>query len=190
MTTTKHSNIWNIEHWIIDIPHLDHKKNTANLLVPTPSFCSAKLRSTNHKPTRRRRHPQVHEDNGIEVVWMRNENRLFSSCWNRHKIGPRRQEGKEDYQERHSVGRSRKRMMQTAGLTCGTAMCQCSTSTVEKSYGCTVVDMPESKDRLAGISNQHRRVASRKIWSVEELQTLPASTKPRTPHHRSPGGEA
>ena len=30
---------------------------------------------------------------------------------------------------------------------------------------------------------------SRKIWSVEELETLPAGTKERTSHHRLPGGE-
>ena len=29
----------------------------------------------------------------------------------------------------------------------------------------------------------------RKVCSVEELETLPAGIKPRTPHHRSPGGE-
>ena len=29
----------------------------------------------------------------------------------------------------------------------------------------------------------------RNICNVEELETLPAGTKPRTPHHRSPGGE-
>ena len=33
-------------------------------------------------------------------------------------------------------------------------------------------------------------VASQKIWSVEEFETLPAGTKPRTPHHRTLGGEA
>ena len=40
-----------------------------------------------------------------------------------------------------------------------------------------------------GQSNPHKWLASRKIWSVEELETLPAGTKPRTSHHRSPGGE-
>ena len=36
-------------------------------------------------------------------------------------------------------------------------------------------------------SNHHMRLASRKIWSVEELETLlPAGTKPRTSHHWSP----
>ena len=32
-------------------------------------------------------------------------------------------------------------------------------------------------------------LASRKIWCIEELETLHAGTKPRTSHHRSPGGE-
>jgi len=32
-------------------------------------------------------------------------------------------------------------------------------------------------------------LASRKISSVEELETLPAGAKPRTSHHRSPGGD-
>ena len=35
-------------------------------------------------------------------------------------------------------------------------------------------------------SNHHRWLASQKISSVEELETLPAGTKPRTSHHRSP----
>ena len=30
--------------------------------------------------------------------------------------------------------------------------------------------------------------SSQKIWSFEERETLPADTKPRTSHHRSPGG--
>ena len=29
----------------------------------------------------------------------------------------------------------------------------------------------------------------RKIWKFEEFETLPASTKPRTSHHRSPVGD-
>ena len=37
-----------------------------------------------------------------------------------------------------------------------------------------------------GQSSSHKRLASRKIWSVE-LETLPTGTKPRTSHHRSPG---
>ena len=36
---------------------------------------------------------------------------------------------------------------------------------------------------------QNHRLASRKILSVEELETLPAGTKPRASHHQSPGGE-
>ena len=32
-------------------------------------------------------------------------------------------------------------------------------------------------------------LASRKVCSVEELETLPVGTKPRTSHHRSLGGE-
>ena len=32
-------------------------------------------------------------------------------------------------------------------------------------------------------------LASRKNWSVEELETLPTGAKPRTSNHRSPGGE-
>ena len=38
-------------------------------------------------------------------------------------------------------------------------------------------------------SNHHKWLASRKIWSVEKLETLPAGTKPRTSHHWSPEGE-
>ena len=40
-----------------------------------------------------------------------------------------------------------------------------------------------------GQSNHHKWLASRKIWSVEELETLPAGTKPSTSHYRSPGRE-
>ena len=43
--------------------------------------------------------------------------------------------------------------------------------------------------QTGGQSNHHRRLASQKIRSVEELETLPAGTKPRISHHRSPGGE-
>ena len=43
--------------------------------------------------------------------------------------------------------------------------------------------------QTGGQSNPHKRLASRKILSVEELETLPAGTKPRTSHYRSPGGE-
>ena len=38
-------------------------------------------------------------------------------------------------------------------------------------------------------SNPHKWLASRKIWSVEKLETLPAGTNSRTSHHWSPGGE-
>ena len=48
----------------------------------------------------------------------------------------------------------------------------------------TVLDMPESKEMTRAArfdwwakSNHHRRVASRKIGSVEELETLPAGHK-------------
>ena len=43
-------------------------------------------------------------------------------------------------------------------------------------------------DRLAGVL-RHKWFESRKIWGVDELKTLPASTKPRTSYLRSPGGE-
>ena len=43
--------------------------------------------------------------------------------------------------------------------------------------------------RLAGESNHRRWLASRRIWSVEELETLPAGAKPSTSHDQSPGGE-
>ena len=38
-------------------------------------------------------------------------------------------------------------------------------------------------------SNPHKRSASWKVWSVEELETLPAGTKPRIPHPWWPTGE-
>ena len=50
------------------------------------------------------------------------------------------------------------------------------------------VNRAEQTD-LAGKSNPHKWLVSRKIGSVEELETLAAGTKPRTLHHRSPGGE-
>ena len=40
--------------------------------------------------------------------------------------------------------------------------------------------------QTGGKSNPHKWLASRKIWSGEELETLPAGTKPRTSHHRFP----
>ena len=39
-----------------------------------------------------------------------------------------------------------------------------------------------------GQSNPNKWLASRKIWSAEKLETLPACTKPRTSHHWSSGG--
>ena len=44
-------------------------------------------------------------------------------------------------------------------------------------------------DRLAGKINHHKLLASWKLWSVEELETLSLSTKPMTSHHWSSGGE-
>lgn len=43
-------------------------------------------------------------------------------------------------------------------------------------------------DRWAKQSS-HMWPALWKIWSVDGLKMLPAGTKPRTPHHRLPGGE-
>ena len=43
--------------------------------------------------------------------------------------------------------------------------------------------------QTGGWSHPHKWLASRKIWSVEELETLPAGTQPRPSHHRLPGGE-
>ena len=43
-------------------------------------------------------------------------------------------------------------------------------------------------DRPAGTTNSPW-LASRKIWSVEDLETPSAVTKPRTSHHRLPGGK-
>ena len=39
--------------------------------------------------------------------------------------------------------------------------------------------------QTGGQSNPLKWLASRKIWSVEKLETLPAGTKPRTWHHWS-----
>ena len=44
-------------------------------------------------------------------------------------------------------------------------------------------------ERLAGKSDHHKWFVSRKILSVEELESLPAGTKPWSPRHRSPGGD-
>ena len=51
------------------------------------------------------------------------------------------------------------------------------------------VEGNDRADRLAGHSNPHKWLASGKILSVEKLEILPAGTKPRTSHHRSPGEE-
>ena len=71
-------------------------------------------------------------------------------------------------------------------------MCQWSISTSENSCGCTALDMPERREMTSqtGRQNNHCKwLASRKIWSVEELETLYAGTESRTLHHRSSGGE-
>ena len=53
-----------------------------------------------------------------------------------------------------------------------TETCHLSTSTFENSGGCTDLDMPEWRETT--------KLVSLKIWSVEELETLPAGVKPRT----------
>ena len=40
-----------------------------------------------------------------------------------------------------------------------------------------------------GQRNHHKWLASREPWNAEELETQPVGTKPRTSHHRWPGGE-
>ena len=65
---------------------------------------------------------------------------------------------------------------------------------VEKSCRCIALDMPERRETTEQTDWRVKRpsnkwLASRKIWSVEKLETLPAGTKPRTSHHRSPAGE-
>ena len=64
------------------------------------------------------------------------------------------------------VGPAETSEMIDAPVTAMTAsMCQCSTSTFERSYGCTVLDMPESKEmteqtrQTGGQSNRQRQVA-------------------------------
>ena len=47
----------------------------------------------------------------------------------------------------------------------------------------------QRQSRERETERERERLESRKISSAEELETLPAGTKPRTPHHRSPGGE-
>ena len=52
------------------------------------------------------------------------------------------------------------------------------------------VEGNDRADRLASNwRNYSKYLTPRKIWSVEELETLRVSTKPRTLHHRSPGGD-
>ena len=43
--------------------------------------------------------------------------------------------------------------------------------------------------QTGGQSNPHKWLVSRKIWSVGELETLPAGTKPRTSHQEEIGAE-
>ena len=71
----------------------------------------------------------------------------------------------------------------TAALSCLTCLVL-SFSSTSRLHLCTVTQHIEQQ-----VGNHHMWLASRKIWSVEELETLPAGTKPRTSHHRSPGGE-
>ena len=47
----------------------------------------------------------------------------------------------------------------------------------------------DREDKTGGQCNHHRQLASQKILSVEELETLPVDTKPKTSHHRSPWEE-
>ena len=71
-----------------------------------------------------------------------------------------------------------------------TSMCTCSTSTVKDSSGCVILGMPKSRKmtkQVDGHNSQHKCFVSWKTWSVEELETLLVGTKPRPPHHRSPG---
>ena len=42
-------------------------------------------------------------------------------------------------------------------------------------------EMPKLSNRLTGKSNCYKRPVSRKSWSVQELETLPASIKPMKP---------
>ena len=49
--------------------------------------------------------------------------------------------------------------------------------------------LPESREITEQAEQNHqKRIASGKIWSVEELETLPAETRPRTPYQRPPDG--
>ena len=72
-------------------------------------------------------------------------------------------------------------------------MCRWSTFTFKNMWvycpGHAGVKGNDLADKTGGQGNPHKWLASRKIWSVEKLEALPAGTKPRTWHHRSPGGE-
>ena len=52
---------------------------------------------------------------------------------------------------------------------------------------CTRQESKELVEQIDGNSIYHKRLIA--SWSVEELETLPAGTKTRTSHHRSPGEE-
>ena len=51
------------------------------------------------------------------------------------------------------------------------------------------VEGNDRADRLAGKATTTSGLASQKILNVEELDAPSAGAKPRTSHHRSPGGE-
>ena len=64
----------------------------------------------------------------------------------------------------------------------------------ENSCGCTALDMLEWREMTKQIDWRAKEptclaCCSQNIWSVEELETLPTGTKPRTSHHWLPGGE-
>ena len=69
--------------------------------------------------------------------------------------------------------------------------CQCLTYIFKNSCGFTALDMPEWREMIEQIdwwAKQSSQVAE-KIWSADELETLPAGTKPMATHLWSPGGE-
>ena len=87
-------------------------------------------------------------------------------------------------------------------------MCHWTTSTFKNSCRCTALDMLEWREmtlnflwgqksvwvKKAGrihwqAKQPSQGLFSQKIWSVEELETLPADKRPRTSHHQLPGGE-
>ena len=73
------------------------------------------------------------------------------------------------------------------------AMCQWSTSIFKSSCGCTALDTPKRREMTKQTDwwakQPTKWIASWKVRSVEETKTLPVGTKPRTSHHRSPGGK-